>query len=116
MDFLNALLIAEHTSFGSTRFRITDRGGLAFDHAAIIASALTALRSAAKHYETIFDFLPERFTLSALQRVHETVTGSSVIPANFRRTVSRYVEETGEYLRGEGHRPAKLYRKKQSAK
>ena len=36
----------------------------------------------------------------------------SVLPANFRRMVSAYVEETDEFVRGEGHRPARLYRRK----
>ena len=111
---LHAVLAAEKTSFGRTSFRILDRGGLAFDHAAIIAAALTALRNEAKNYEAVFDFLPERFTLTAMQKVQETIMNVSVLPANFRRMVSGYVEETDEYLRGDGHRPAKLYRRKQS--
>ena len=111
---LSAVLTAEKTSFGRTSFRILDRGGLAFDHAAIIAAALTALRNEAKNYEAVFDFLPETFTLSALQKVQETITNVSMLPANFRRMVSGYVEETKEYVRGEGHRPAKLYRRKRN--
>lgn len=109
---LHAVLKAEKTSFGRTSFRILDCGGLAFDHAAIIAAALSALRNEAKNYEAVFDFLPERFTLTAMQKVQETIMNVSVLPANFRRMVSAYVEETDEYLRGDGHRPAKLYRRK----
>ncbi len=109
---LHAVLQAETTHFRRTSFRIIDSGGLAFDHAAIIAAALSALREEAKHYDAIFDFLPEKFTLSALQRVQETIMNVSVLPANFRRMVSGYVEETDEYVRGGGHRPAKLYRRK----
>lgn len=109
---LNAVLAEEKTSFGRTEFRIVDSGGLAFDHAAIIAMALTVLRNEAKNYETIFDFLPEKFTLTALQKVQETIMNVSVLPANFRRMVSGYVEETDEFARGEGHRPAKLYTRK----
>ena len=109
---LSARLAEESSGFGRTRFRILDSGSLAFDHAAIIASALTALRSQAKNYDAIFDFLPEKFTLSAMQRVQETILNVSVLPANFRRMVSGYVEETDEFQRGNGHRPAKLYRRK----
>ena len=111
---LNAVLRAESMHFGRTSFRIIDSGGLAFDHAAIIAAALSALREEAGRYEAIFDFLPETFTLAALQKVQETIMNVSILPANFRRMVSSYVEETDEYLRGEGHRPARLYRRKQS--
>ena len=109
---LNAVLEKERSGFGRTSFRIKNSGGLAFDHAAIIAAAITALRNEAKNYDTIFDFLPEKFTLTSLQRVRETIMNVSVLPANFRRMVSRYVEETDEYARGEGHRPARLYRRK----
>ncbi|MBR3267241.1 MAG: NUDIX hydrolase [Oscillospiraceae bacterium] len=112
---LEAVLAAEKTCFGRTSFRILESGGIAFDHAAIIAAALSALREEAKNYEAIFDFLPETFTLTALQKVQETIMNVSVLPANFRRMVSGYVEETDEYVRGEGHRPAKLYRRKRNA-
>ena len=110
---LESLLLEEKTSFGRTQFRILDSGYLAFDHASIIAAALTALRSEAKNYDTILDFLPEKFTLSAFQKVQETIMNVSVLPANFRRMVSGYVTETDEYVRGDGHRPAKLYRRKE---
>lgn len=109
---LKAVLTEEKTSFGRTEFRIVDSGSLAFDHAAIIAIALTALRNAARNYDTIFDFLPEKFTLTSFQKVQETIMNISILPANFRRMVSSYVEETDEYVRGEGHRPAKLYKRK----
>lgn len=109
---LNAVLAEERSGFGRTVFRTIDSGGLAFDHAAIIAQALTALRNEAKNFDTIFDFLPERFTLTALQKVRETIMNVSVLPANFRRMVSSYVEETDDYVRGEGHRPARLYTRK----
>ena len=85
---------------------------LAFDHAAIIASALSLLRIQAKDYDVIFDFLPEKFTLTALQRVQETILNVSVLPANFRRKISDYVIETNEFTVGAGHRPAKLFTRK----
>lgn len=36
----------------------------------------------------------------------------SVLPANFRRKIAAYVEETDAFTQGAGHRPAKLYRRK----
>ena len=108
---LRSVLAEEKTCFGRTSFTEKEGGSIAFDHARMIAAALSALRSAAKDYETILDFLPEEFTLSAFQKVQETVMNVSVLPANFRRMVSGYVTETGNYERGSGHRPAKLYRR-----
>ena len=109
---LNAVLRESQTRFGRTYFEIKDSGGLALDHARIIATALTALREGAKNFEMIFDFLPETFTLTALQKVQETIMNISILPANFRRKISDYVVETDEYVLGAGHRPAKLYRRK----
>ena len=106
------VLTAAGTRFGRTSFQIKDSGNLAFDHAKIIAAALTALRDGAKNYETIFDFLPEKFTLTSLQKVQETIMNISILPANFRRKISDYVVETDEYTQGAGHRPAKLYMRK----
>ena len=109
---ITSLLEEVDSRFGKTTFQIKDPGELAFDHAKIIASALTCLRSSAEKFEAIFDFLPETFTLTALQKVQETIMNISILPANFRRKVSSMVEETDQYLTGAGHRPAKLFKRK----
>lgn len=109
---MSALLEEADNSFGKKKFTIKDSGSLAFDHAKIIASALTELRREAKNFDAIFDFLPEKFTLTSLQRVQETIMNISVQPANFRRKAAEHVVETDEYLTGAGHRPAKLFRRK----
>ena len=109
---LRAVLAEEETRFGKTAFTIKDSGALAFDHAGIIATALTALRESARTYDAVFDFLPEKFTLAALQKAQETIMDISVLPANFRRKIGDYVVETDEYTSGAGHRPARLYKKK----
>ncbi|MBQ7521450.1 MAG: NUDIX hydrolase [Clostridia bacterium] len=109
---ITATLKEKETKFGKTDFVIQNSGELAFDHAKIIATALTVLRSSAEKFELIFDFLPEKFTLSALQQVQETIMNISVLSANFRRKISSLVQETDEYTTGAGHRPAKLFTKK----
>lgn len=98
--------------FGKPEFEIIDSGNLAFDHAAIIATALLDLREKAEKFDIIFEFLPEKFTLLSLQNVQETILNVSLLPANFRRKISSYVEETEEYETGAGHRPAKLFIRK----
>ena len=107
-----AVLKEKETRFGKTEFEVSDSGGLAFDHAKIIATALTVLREGAKNYDMIFDFLPEKFTLTELQKVQETIMNIQILPANFRRKIGDYVVETDEYTQGAGHRPARLYRRK----
>lgn len=100
------------TRYGHTTFETADPGLLAFDHAEIIASALDVLKKRAVQYETVFSFLPEKFTLSAAQRVQEAILQKTDAPANFRRKIADYVEECGEYETGSGHRPAMLYKKR----
>ncbi len=112
-SLITARLRMNSVKFGYPHFVINDSGGLAFDHAEIIACALYRLRSVIGNFDIIFDFLPEKFTLSALQRVQEAILNTPLLPANFRRKASPYIEETDEYLTGAGHRPAKLFRRKQ---
>lgn len=85
---------------------------IAFDHAKIIAEAMTVLRTIAKQPDVVLDLLPEYFTLSALQQVQETITGVPVAAANFRRKMADYVQETEKFAMGVGHRPARLYTRK----
>ena len=108
---LKSKLRPVRSRFGQTEFEITDRGGLAFDHPAMIASALLFLRRGAQQMEWLFDFLPPRFTLTELQRVAETLTDIPTQAANFRRKVSALVCPTEEFVEGVGHRPARLYRR-----
>lgn len=109
---LTALLQANPSATQRTRFTVLENSGLAFDHAAILAGALDVLRKEGGNIETVFAFLPEKFTLSALQKVQETLMGISLLTANFRRKIADFVEETDEYTEGAGHRPARLFRKK----
>jgi 8-oxo-dGTP diphosphatase len=85
---------------------------LAFDHADVIGMAVKRLRGKLDYTPIGFQLLPERFTLSELQRVHETVLGRPLNKDSFRRRMlaSGKLEATGESQRGVDHRPAELYR------
>lgn len=61
-----------------------------------------------------FDLLPETFTLAQLQNTIEKVKDKDLISANFRRKIADYVEETGEIIEGQWHRPAMLFRVRKS--
>ena len=76
--------------------------------------ALEVLRERVRHFEMIFDFLPEHFTLAELQEAQETIVGQAVKPANFRRKAGLYVEETEACTQGAGHRPARYYKRRES--
>lgn len=107
-----AMLKERRNGLKPVDFEILEDGDLAFDHAGIIASALMILRKKADDPETVFDFLPEKFTLAALQKAQEVLQGISLLTANFRRKMAAYIEETEEYTKGAGHRPARLFKRK----
>ena len=109
---LSAKLKPENSKTGRKRFIIEDNNGLSFDHALIIAESLETLKKEADDIDTVFDFLPEKFTLSMLQKFQETLMGITHLTANFRRKIADRVEETEDYTEGAGHRPAKLYRRR----
>lgn len=109
---LEATLKETRNEFGVKRFEVIKEEGIAFDHAAIIGTALSSLRKDVLDFDILFDFLPEKFTLLSLQRVQETILNKMIQPANFRRKVAPYVSETQEYETGAGHRPAKLFIRK----
>lgn len=93
--------------------RIIESGGLGFDHARMISYALDRLRNKAEYTDIVFHLMPERFTLTQLQQVFETILGCEFLKANFRRKIEHKVIETPEYAESAGHRPSKLYKMKQ---
>ena len=108
--------IKEHKNYEqyheTVKYEILDCSGLAFDHARIILCAYLALQKEAGNSVTIvFDLMPERFTLTELQRAFEAVLGKPLLIANFRRKIGDYVLETDDIVEGAGHRPAKLFRR-----
>lgn len=58
-----------------------------------------------------FELLPDRFTLTELQLVHEAILGENLDKRNFRRKVIQkgIVKPTKEWQR-KGRKPAQLYR------
>lgn len=93
-------------------YEIMESGGLAFDHAEIILSALLSLRdNVEKNMQQAFDLMPEMFTLTQLQNAFEILLDKKLLTANFRRKIADYVVETKKIVEGAGHRPAKLFKR-----
>ena len=92
-------------------FEVRQLPPLAFDHKDIVALAHQRL-SAKLNYSTIaLQFMAEKFTLSELQQVYESIQGAGLDKRNFRKRVAGLgcVKETGEYRRDGKHRPARLF-------
>ena len=96
----------------NTRSRIIENNGLAFDHAMIIAYAIQRLRAKMEYTDLAFSLLPERFTLTELQRVYEIVLGKPLLKAAFRRKIKDLVIGTDEYTQNAGYRPSQIFIRK----
>jgi 8-oxo-dGTP diphosphatase len=85
---------------------------LAFDHRVLLELALNHLRQRLSEAPICFELLPERFTLSELQALTETILGQSLDRRNFRRKVEAlgFVTPVEGHRQVGGHRPAQLYR------
>ncbi|MES9964993.1 MAG: NUDIX domain-containing protein [Candidatus Sedimenticola sp. 20ELBAFRAG] len=85
---------------------------LAFDHNRVIEIAHERLVSKLSYSTIAFQFMPEQFTLSELQRVYEILRNEPLDKRNFRKWIStlHQIEETGKQRRTGNHRPAKVYR------
>ncbi len=82
------------------------------DHRRILATAVSRLRGKLKYRPVVFELMPEAFTLSALQRAVEAITGVALHKQNFRRALERaeLVEGLGRLDSETGGRPAELFR------
>lgn len=97
----------------SSRYEILSSEGLAFDHARLITCMIKRLRkNVALDIRSVFDVLPETFTLTELQNAYEVIMDTEVLKPNFRRSVMPYVEETDAFVMTGGHRPSKIYKRK----
>lgn len=85
---------------------------MASDHRRILATAISRLRGKIKYRPVVFELMPDRFTLSSLQRAVEGILGLSLHTQNFRRALDKtgFVIGTGAMETSTGGRPAELYR------
>jgi 8-oxo-dGTP diphosphatase len=85
---------------------------LAFDHAAILRTAVDRIRGKLDFAPIGFELLAPTFSLRELRLVHEAILGRPRNKDSFRRTVLErgLVVPTGERATGVGHRPPELYR------
>ena len=90
---------------------------LAFDHAEIIKMAITRLRNRIDYEDDAFNLLKnkEKFTISELKRIHETIKNRTLDLPNFRKTFLRDYVSTGKVIdlnktESSKGKPARLYK------
>lgn len=92
-------------------FPINDLPELGFDHNEILEKALDRLRVKLRSEPIGFGLLPEKFTISQLQKLYESVLGTQFDRRNFRKKVlqMKYVIPLDEKQQAVKHKPAQLF-------
>ena len=84
---------------------------LAFDHNEILNKALDAIRQKIKSEPIAFELLPQKFSISQLQKIYEVVLGIEIDKRNFRKRVQQasYIVALNEKQKDVSHKPAQLF-------
>src|SRR6266700_874048 len=92
-------------------FPITELPSLAFDHRKIVEYAHQRIRNKLDYTNVGFELLPDKFTLTELQLVHEAILGENLDKRNFRRKIiQKGIVKPAKEWRHTGRKPAQLYR------
>jgi 8-oxo-dGTP diphosphatase len=96
-------------------FPVADVPPLAFDHEKILDVALKRLQGKVRYQPIGFELLPEKFTLSQLQHLYETVLERPLDKRNFRKKIlslggGELLLDTGDIQQDVAHRAARLFR------
>lgn len=90
---------------------IDDLPVMAMDHRSIIDAALNVLRQQLSYKPIGINLLPERFTISELQRLYETILGTQLNRGNFYRRIMRFdiLVKHDDQRKGGAHKSPNLY-------
>lgn len=93
-------------------FPVNNLPHLAFDHHKILETGLQRIRGKVSYQPIGFELLPEKFTLSALQKLYETILEQPLDKRNFRKKILNMgiLSELDEFQKEVSHRAARLYR------
>lgn len=86
-------------------------GTLMMDHNLIVSSALETLRLQLSFQPIGYNLLPEKFTMSELRRLYETILGKELDRRNFQRKMLTYniLIRLDEVRQGAAHKAPVLY-------
>ncbi len=102
-------LLAEHNA---EWVAVDNLPPLGFDHPEMVGKALQLVRDSLPVRPIGFNLLPELFTLTQLQMLHETILGHTIDKRNFRKRIAETpcVEKTPYIDKSSSRRGASLYR------
>ena len=93
-------------------FNIDELPQLAFDHSEIFQAGIEKLRLKVRYAPIGFELLPEKFTLTMIQKLYEAVLGIEFDVRNFRKKLLKMdlLIKLNEKQNGVAHRAANLYK------
>jgi len=111
VDYTQVNLQADSYSDNCEWKAIDDLPELAMDHQTIYHSALTVLRQQLSYKPIGMNLLPERFTISELQKLYETILGRELNRGNFYRRIMRFdiLIKHEDQRKGGAHKAPNLY-------
>jgi 8-oxo-dGTP diphosphatase len=107
----DALSLAAGADAAEARwFRANGLPHLAFDHEGILNYAVERLRNKLEYTTVGFQLLPQKFTLSELQKIYEAILGKKLDKRNFRRKIALLgILKPLREQRHTGRKPAQLF-------
>ncbi len=108
---MDAKMVATTTSKGAYWRNLDSITGLVMDHMQILSSAFELLYRDMLNSPIVFELLPKKFTIKALQNLFRAVLGVEIDNRNFRKKIlsSGMVVATGEKEQNVSHKPAQYY-------
>jgi 8-oxo-dGTP diphosphatase len=93
-------------------FPVKKLPSLAYDHKEMVHYGVNRLRTKLEYTNIVYSLLPERFTLTELQKVYETILARVLDKRNFRKKFLSLglIEATRQFRRGGRQRPAQLFK------
>lgn len=93
-------------------FSVDDLPSLAFDHNRIVDVALKRLKGKVRYEPIGFELLPEKFTLTELQKMYEKILDQEIDKRNFRKKIlgMGLLKELDEVQMDVAHRAARLHK------
>lgn len=84
---------------------------LAFDHNTILEACIEQLKLRVRQQPIGFELLPDKFTLTQLKQLYESILKKELDKRNFRKKIlsMKILIDLKESQEGVAHRPAKLY-------
>jgi 8-oxo-dGTP diphosphatase len=112
IDHAKVALVVDDLSDFCEWKAVTELPDLMMDHRFILDKALITLRKQLLHKPIGFNLLPEKFTLSELQKLYEVLLNKKLNRGNFYRKIMRFdiLIKLDEIRKGGAHKAPDLYK------